>query len=364
MNFINDQNIQEIQPLITPELLLHQLPISSKALDNVLLSREIIKNILDKKDSRLLIIIGPCSIHNIQEALDYAKHLQEIQKEVNNSLFIVMRTYFEKPRTTIGWKGFINDPDLNDTNNINKGLHLARKLLIDINEMGIPTSLEILDTFSYKYLSDLISWGAIGARTSESQIHREIVSSLTIPIGFKNSTNGNIKVIIDSIKTSQKQHTFIGHNLQGNSAIIKSNGNNYVHAILRGSQNSPNYHYSFIESVSNMLLTNNLYNNIMIDCSHGNSNKKFKNQIKVIEYLIQLIENGYGNIMGLMIESNIHNGNQELSNNLKYGVSITDECIDWKMTEILLKKLNNSVQHSNYKKFNTILYDDNLLNTI
>jgi 3-deoxy-7-phosphoheptulonate synthase len=359
-NGLNDTNIYEIKPLISPDCLLDELPITPKALDNVLLYREIIKNILSKEDHRLLVVVGPCSIHDTKAALEYAVKLKKLSIELQDSIVIVMRTYFEKPRTTIGWKGLINDPDLNDSYNINKGLKIARKLLIDINEIGLPTAIEFLDTISPQYISDLISWGAIGARTTESQLHRELVSGLSMPIGFKNSTTGNIKIIIDAIKSSAFSHKFLGINSNGISSIIKTRGNPHTHAILRGADHGPNYHKEFISTFSKILIEHKISTNIMIDCSHGNSNKSYKEQIKVVEYLIQLINSGNNDIMGLMIESNIKAGNQKLTNNLQYGVSITDECIDWSTTVVLLKKLKFAVQNNNGKKYNSIWWDNDL----
>lgn len=359
-NGLNNTNIYGIKPLISPDCLLDELPITQKALENVLLYREIIKNILNKEDHRLLVVVGPCSIHDTKAALEYAVKLKKLSIELQDSIVIVMRTYFEKPRTTVGWKGLINDPDLNDSFNINKGLRIARKLLIDINEIGLPTALEFLDTISPQYMSDLISWGAIGARTTESQLHRELVSGLSMPIGFKNSTTGNIKIIIDAIKSSRYSHKFLGINSNGISSIIKTRGNPYTHAILRGSDHGTNYHKEFISTFSQILIDHNISPNIMIDCSHGNSNKSYKEQIKVVDYLIQLINSGNNDIMGLMIESNIKAGNQKLTNNLEYGVSITDECIDWSTTVLLLKKLKYAVQNNNGKKYNLIWWSENL----
>jgi 3-deoxy-7-phosphoheptulonate synthase len=338
-NTLSNTNIYEINSLISPNELLEQIPITKKALDNVILYREIIKKILSKKDNRLLVIVGPCSIHDINSALEYAKKLKELSKKINNTIILVMRTYFEKPRTTIGWKGLINDPDLNYSYNINKGLAMARQLLIDINELGIPTSLEFLDTISPQYISDLISWGAIGARTTESQLHRELVSGLSMPIGFKNSTEGNINIIIEAIKSSLVSHKFLGINSDGIASIIKTKGNPYTHPILRGGNNGPNYKENYIITLEKLLIENNLNTNIMIDCSHGNSNKCYKEQINVINYLIDYIKSG-NKLMGLMIESNLKSGNQKLTNNLEYGISITDECIDWPTTVMLLQKLN------------------------
>jgi 3-deoxy-7-phosphoheptulonate synthase len=345
-SLLNDTNILEIRPLISPACLHEELPITQKAYNNVILSRNIIKNILEKKDDRLLIIVGPCSIHDIKAAKEYAYLLKKISDELSDSLVIVMRTYFEKPRTKIGWKGLINDPDLNNSYNINKGLRLARQLLIDINEIGLPTAIEFLDTISPQYLSDLISWGAIGARTTESQLHRELVSGLSMPIGFKNSTDGNIQVAIDAIEASKSSHKFLGINHNGLSSIIKTKGNLYSHIILRGSTKETNYEKKYIDNTYNALLDRTLIPNIMIDCSHGNSQKKFKNQIKIIEYLIDLIKNGYSKIFGIMIESNLKEGNQKLDNknNLEYGISITDSCISWEDTSICLYLLANAIR--------------------
>jgi 3-deoxy-7-phosphoheptulonate synthase len=347
-NILNDTNILEIKSLISPACLHEELPITQKAYNNVIQNREIIKNILEKKDDRLLVIIGPCSIHDIKAAKEYAHFLKKLSDEVSDSLVIVMRTYFEKPRTKIGWKGLINDPDLNNSFNINKGLRLARQLLIEINELGLPTAIEFLDTISPQYLSDLISWGAIGARTTESQLHRELVSGLSMPIGFKNSTDGNITVAIDAMEASRHSHKFLGINFYGLSSIIKTKGNLHTHIILRGSNKSTNYNKEIIDETYHNMLDRNLIPNIIIDCSHGNSQKKFKNQLKVINYLINYIKNGYNFITGVMIESNIKEGNQKLDiknlNNLEYGKSITDECINLEDTIIMLHLLANAVR--------------------
>lgn len=366
-NILNDTNIIEIKSLISPACLHEELPITKNAYNNVIKSREIIKNILDKKDDRLLVIVGPCSIHDINAAKEYARMLKHLHDELSDSLFIIMRTYFEKPRSKIGWKGLINDPDLNNSYNINKGLKLARQLLIDINEIGLPTSIEFLDTISPQYLSDLISWGAIGARTTESQLHRELVSGLSMPIGFKNSTEGNINVAIDAMEASRHSHKFLGINFYGLSSIIKTKGNLYSHIILRGSTKKTNYNKEIIDETYINILNRNLIPNIIIDCSHGNSQKKHKNQIKVLNYLINIIKNGYNSITGVMIESNIKEGNQKLDinnlNKLEYGKSITDSCINWEDTSIMLQLLANSIRekrimnyyftNTNYNNFNT-----------
>lgn len=345
---INNINVNEINQLISPAYLLNYIKISPVAYENVILNRQKIKNVLDKKDDKLIVIVGPCSIHDIKAAKEYARLLKDISNKLSNELIIIMRTYFEKPRTKIGWKGLINDPDLNNTYNINKGLKQARQLLIDINEIGIPTAIEFLDTISPQYFSDLITWGAIGARTVESQLHRELVSGLSMPVGFKNSTEGNISVAIDAIETSKNPHNFLGINHNGISSIIKTKGNSYSHIILRGSNMGPNYYKSDIDSTYNKMKSRNLIPNIIVDCSHGNSLKKYKNQLRVLEYLNNLIKSGYTNITGIMIESNLESGNQKLDINnlhlLEYGKSITDECINWKDTIDFLIKLSNSIK--------------------
>lgn len=353
-NLLNDTNIKEIDLLISPIQLLTNIPITMNAYNTIILTREKIKNILDKKDDKLIVIVGPCSIHNVQEAKHYATLLHEIQQELSNELLIIMRTYFEKPRSKIGWKGLINDPDLNNTFNINKGLSIARQLLLDINELGLPTAIEFLDTISPQYISDLISWGAIGARTVESQLHRELVSGLSMPIGFKNSTDGNIEVAIDAIEASNHPHKFLGINIYGTPSIIKTSGNKYSHVILRGSNTSTNYDRETINRTHNLMIDRFNKSNIIVDCSHGNSKKKYKNQFNVIMYISQLIQNGNDNITGVMIESNLKEGNQKLEKNkpLEYGKSITDECINWEDTVIALRILANAVREKrNFKKY-------------
>lgn len=349
---LNDTNIKEIESLISPIQLLTKIPITLNAYNTIILTREKIKKILDKEDDKLLVIVGPCSIHNVQEAKHYATLLNAIQQEVSQELVIVMRTYFEKPRSKIGWKGLINDPDLNNTYNINKGLSIARQLLLDINEIGLPTAIEFLDTISPQYLSDLISWGAIGARTVESQLHRELVSGLSMPIGFKNSTEGNIDVAIDAIEASAYPHKFLGVNIYGIPSIIKTSGNKYSHIILRGSNTSTNYDYNTINDTHNLMIKRVNKSNIIVDCSHGNSKKKYKNQFNVIMYISQLIQNGNDNITGVMIESNLKEGNQKLEENkpLEYGKSITDECINWEDTLFSLRVLANAVKEKRNSK--------------
>ena len=297
MESLNNININKFDYLITPKDLINDIPSNNKINKFVKDSRQTIKNILNKIDDRLLIIIGPCSIHDPIAALDYATKLKKISEEFKDELFIVMRTYFEKPRTTIGWKGLINDPDLNGTYNINKGLHIARKLLVDINNLNLPCSIEFLDTISPQYTSDLISWGAIGARTTECQLHRELTSGLSMPIGFKNGTNGNIKIALDAIECSKEPHNFLGIDEEGKASIIQTKGNKNCHIILRGSTEKPNYYIDDIIETSFCMYKRNILPNIMIDCSHGNSQKNYKNQSKIIKYLSNIIKSGNNNII-------------------------------------------------------------------
>ena len=301
-------------------------------------SRTTIENILNGVDGRLLCVVGPCSIHNVNEAFTYAQLLKKISDKYYDKLFIVMRTYFEKPRTTIGWKGLINDPDLDNTFNVNKGLEMARKLLLDINSVGLPCGYEVLDSITPQYISDLISWGAIGARTSESQVHRQIVSGLSMPTGFKNGTGGSIKLAIDAIISSNHPHCFMGISNNGESAICKTKGNRYTHIILRGSTRGVNYHSHIVDEVIFKMVERQIKPNIIIDCSHGNSQKDHTKQHIVLESVGEQIHNGNTCIKGIMLESNINSGKQKLGkvSDLQYGVSITDACIDLGETDRIL----------------------------
>lgn len=347
---LNDKNIESQEVLITPKKLKQELePYEcDKIHELVLNTREAVENILARngKDNRLICIVGPCSIHNYGEAIDYAKALRIINDNLKDRLLLIMRVYFEKPRTIDGWKGFINDPNLDGTYNINVGLRKARRLLIEINKLGIPCGCELLDTISPQYIADLISWGAIGARTCESQLHRQMVSGLSMPIGYKNSTMGDLAAPVNSMLASSRPHSFIGVNENGQAVLCKTNGNKATHIILRGSKYGPNYRETTVMEVTNLLAKNSLQGNVMIDCSHGNSSKNHKNQSKVIENIIQQFANNKSqnrdrNIVGIMLESNIHPGKQNLIYNQKpiYGVSITDSCIGINETSELLKKL-------------------------
>ncbi|QJC31806.1 3-deoxy-7-phosphoheptulonate synthase [Enterobacteriaceae endosymbiont of Donacia tomentosa] len=342
------KNNSNIEKLITPKELKNKLPISKKLEDKILISRQTICNIISGKDPRILVVCGPCSIHNIEEAIEYSNFFSQILPKIKNSIYLVMRVYFEKPRTTIGWKGLINDPDMNNSFNINKGLYLARQLLIKLVKNDILLATEILDPNTTPYITDLISWVAIGARTVESQIHREIASSLRIPVGFKNNTDGNIISAINAIKSAATHHSFISLDEEGKACIIRTLGNKNCHIILRGGL-KPNYHENDVKKCEQYITKAKLSSKIMIDCSHGNSNKDYKQQIKIINSIISQISNGNKSIVGIMIESYINEGNQiiNINNNLnkiKYGVSITDGCINWENTKIILYKIHNKLK--------------------
>ena len=330
-------NIYSSRELTTPGLLKQQLPITQDINEFVINSRNTIRDILDKKDKRLLFVVGPCSIHNIEEAKNYASQLKHISDKLEN-IYVVMRVYFEKPRTNIGWKGLIHDPDLNNGFDVNKGLFLARDLLLYVNSIGLPCGCEFLDVFTPQYIGDLISWGAIGARTTESQPHRQMVSGLSMPVGFKNNRSGNLSIPCDSILSASVHHSFIGINDDGKSSIFVTNGNYYCHTILRGDDYGINYSQPFINKTVSILKKYNLPQNIMIDCSHGNSNHDYKNQKYVLNNVMMSWLNDSNYIIGFMIESNINEGKQSLRESvpLKYGVSITDSCINLSDTEQVL----------------------------
>lgn len=330
-------NIISYNELIKPKILKKQLPPTN------ILFRDEIEQILDGTDNRFLVIIGPCSIHNKCEALDYAKKLAVLREKYIDKLFIIMRVYFEKPRTTVGWKGLINDPDLDNSCNINKGLYIARDLMIEISKLNLPIGCEFLDTISPQFTCDLVSWGAIGARTTESQCHRQLASGLSMPIGFKNSTNGNVNKAIDAIESCKYSHTFLGINQNNNSSIIKTKGNNYGHIILRGGDNMTNYDEDSVFNCYMTMKSKNIRPNIIIDCSHGNSQKDYKKQPIVIENICGQLRKNKTYIRGVMIESNINEGKQNISSNMKYGVSVTDSCISMETTEEVLQNLYDSL---------------------
>ncbi|MEC9206067.1 MAG: 3-deoxy-7-phosphoheptulonate synthase [Pseudomonadota bacterium] len=344
-NLTDDLKISSIRELISSKELIDSLPMSEAAINTVVETRKEIINILNGSDNRLLLIVGPCSIHDVDAALDYANHLLEIKKQVQKNILIVMRVYFEKPRTVVGWKGLINDPELDNSFQINKGMKIARKLLLDLADIGMPSGHEYLDLISPQYISDIISWGAIGARTTESQSHRELASGLSCPVGFKNGTDGGIQIAVDAIKAASRPHNFLSVTKEGKSAIFSTTGNKDCHIILRGGKN-PNYSKKDVSDVANALKTNDLKPRIMVDASHANSQKDHTKQGIVIKTISEQIIDGDKNIIGVMIESNLVEGKQNVDkrSNLKYGQSITDACIGWEETRELIMVLSNAME--------------------
>ena len=340
----DDVNITAIKELLPPIALLEKFPATQEIKKTVSESRRAISQILSNKDDRVLVIIGPCSIHDTEAALDYASKLAPLREKYKDALEIVMRVYFEKPRTTVGWKGLINDPELNGTFNINKGLRTGRKLLLDINAMGLPAATEFLDMITPQYVADLMTWGAIGARTTESQVHRELASGLSCPVGFKNGTDGTIKVAVDAIGAANASHHFLSVNKFGHSAIVETAGNPDCHIILRGG-NSTNYSAADVAEVKAGLKKSGLEETLMIDFSHANSEKKFENQMKVCSDVCAQIAGGDNAISGVMVESHITEGRQDLVDGkaANYAQSITDACIGWADTETLLAQLSDAV---------------------
>jgi len=334
---------KEIQ---TPEALMQELPLSELAANTVAETRQQIYDVLDGKDDRLVVIIGPCSIHDTEAAHEYADRLRKLMDELKGELIIVMRVYFEKPRTTVGWKGLINDPDLDGSFHINKGVRKARELLLSLADKGVPAGHEYLDLISPQYISDLVCWGAIGARTTESQGHRELASGLSCPVGFKNGTDGGVQVAIDAMGAAQGSHHFISITLQGHSAIFTTAGNDYTHVILRGGSDRPNYDRVSVASVTAKLESSGLNPRLMIDTSHANSQKQYLKQVEVCRDIIHQIKTGQDNIFGLMIESHLVEGRQDFTAGaeLTYGQSITDACIGWEDSEKLLHELADAVK--------------------
>ena len=344
---VHNINVESQDVLITPEQLKQSLPMSKAVQDTVAASREVIQNILDGKDHRLFVVVGPCSIHDTGAAMEYAHRLSALAEELSDTLYIVMRIYFEKPRTTVGWKGLINDPDLNDTFKVLEGLQKGRKLLLDVLELGMPTSTEALDPISPQYLQDLISWSAIGARTTESQTHREMASGLSSSVGFKNGTDGGLTVAVNALNSVANPHRFLGINSQGQVSVFTTTGNAYGHIVLRGGSSGPNYDSLHIKLCEDALDKAGLKANIMVDCSHANSNKQYELQTLVVEDVTKQIIGGNRSITSLMIESNINAGNQSIPKDLtqlKYGVSVTDGCIDWETTESCLRELRGELK--------------------
>jgi len=345
MNYQNDDlRIREIKELLPPIALLEKYPASDAAAATVFECRQAIQNILQGTDDRLLVVIGPCSIHDPQAALEYAGKLLQLRQQLSGELEIVMRVYFEKPRTTVGWKGLINDPQMDGSFRINDGLRIARKLLCGINDTGLPAAGEFLDMITPQYLADLMSWGAIGARTTESQVHRELASGLSCPVGFKNGTDGTIKVAIDAINAAAAGHCFLSVTKYGHSAIVETSGNKDCHIILRGGK-APNYQASDVAEVREGLLRAGLDPKIMIDFSHANSSKQYQKQLDVATDVAGQIAGGDQSIMGVMIESHLVEGNQSPdAGTLVYGQSVTDACIGWEATEQVLQQLAQAVR--------------------
>lgn len=343
---LSDLNIDDYQVVITPTELKKELPLPESVRDLVANSRQTVKDILDGKDDRLFAVVGPCSIHDTEIALEYGKRLKALADEVSEQIFIIMRVYFEKPRTTVGWKGLINDPHLNGSFEIEDGLRKARKLLIDLSEIGLPLATEALDPISPQYLQDTITWTAIGARTTESQTHREMSSGLSSPVGFKNGTDGSLDVAVNAMKSVVSGHAFLGINPQGQVAITKTKGNQYGHVVLRGGGGKPNYDSVSIALCEQELKKAKLPTNIVVDCSHANSNKDHNVQPLVLDDIAHQIKDGNRSICGVMIESNINEGNQSIPDDLsqlKYGVSVTDACISWESTVKSLNKMASTL---------------------
>jgi len=348
MQQLQDLRVSRIITLTSPRALKEKLPVTEHIADTVCHARREVEDILTGKDSRMLVIVGPCSIHDIKAAREYASRLYALRKELESEFCIIMRVYFEKPRTTIGWKGFINDPHLNDTYDIEHGLSHARKLLIELNEMGLPAATEFLDPISPQYVADLISWAAIGARTIESQTHRQMASGLSMPVGFKNATDGRLQVAIDAIRSAMHQHSFLGIDQDGHSSVITTKGNPFGHLVLRGGSSKPNYDADSIANAEKQLHKAELSEYLLVDCSHSNSGKKCGNQLKVWEDILAQKARGNRSIAGVMIESNLRSGNQPFPvkpDELKYGVSITDECVSWDETEKMLRDGAGFMKH-------------------
>lgn len=341
-------NVESTEVLLTPYELKTDLPLSEDLQQSIIKHRTTLENILDGKDQRLFVVVGPCSIHDPVAAIDYAKKLKILADEVADSIILVMRVYFEKPRTTTGWKGLINDPHLNGSFDIKTGLLQARKLMIDLAEIGLPIATEALDPISPQYLADLISWSAIGARTTESQTHREMASGLSCPVGFKNATDGSLKVATDALQAVTSPHSFLGINRQGQVAIVRTKGNAYGHIVLRGGGGKPNYQINTIKDCEVMLDKLDLPKNLVIDCSHENSDKDPANQAKVFNYCLEQRITGHQSIVGMMLESNLNWGNQKIPEDLsvlEFGVSITDACIDWNTTENMIRDAAKALRY-------------------
>ena len=338
---LENLNVEQQEVLITPEQLKARLPVSEDVREAVNGYRETVRNIVDRKDPRLLVVVGPCSIHDVEAAKEYAQRLKRLSDDIADQVFVVMRAYFEKPRSTVGWKGLINDPHLDDSFKVAEGLHIGRQLLLELSQMGLPLATEALDPITPQYMQDLISWSAIGARTTESQTHREMASGLSCPVGFKNGTDGSLGVAINALESVASPHRFLGISPTGQVSVIQTKGNAHGHVVLRGGSSGPNYSPEHIQACEAALEKLGLTQSIMVDCSHANSNKDHRQQRNVVNSVSQQIAAGNRSITGLMIESHLHEGNQSISNpdGLSHGVSITDACINWDETDSLLRQL-------------------------
>jgi 3-deoxy-7-phosphoheptulonate synthase len=341
----DDLRIEGIHPLLPPQILIEELPLTEAASAVVRDARVAAEKILRGEDQRLVVVLGPCSVHDPKAALEYAALVAKAQKRFASELQLVMRVYFEKPRTTVGWKGLINDPNLDGSFAINKGLRIARQLLLDIAALGVPSATEFVDTITPQFIADLVAWAAIGARTTESPVHRQLASGLSMPVGFKNGTDGNVQIAIDAIRSVRDKHHFLSVTKQGLSAIVATRGNDMCHVILRGSRDAPNFSAEHVAAAAKKLESHGLRPNVMIDCSHGNSNKSHDKQIDVAQDIAAQVGGGNQAIFGVMIESNLVAGKQDAQPGkpLVYGQSVTDACIDWGQTEPLLEALARAV---------------------
>lgn len=337
---IDNVNVAAFDTMPTPADIQARLPLSAKAAKTVTHGRNLLRKIIDRKDHRLFVVVGPCSIHDPVAGLDYARRLKKLADEVGDTLQIIMRVYFEKPRTTVGWKGYINDPFMDDSFQVNIGMEKARQFLLDVNELGLPAGTEALDPYGPQYYGDLITWTAIGARTTESQTHREMSSGLSTPVGFKNATSGDLTVATNAILSASNPHSFLGLNSEGRVAIVRTKGNAYGHVVLRGGDGKPNYDTVSVAVAEQAMAKAKLPANIVVDCSHANSSKKPELQPLVMADVVSQIRNGNKSLLGVMIESNIEAGNQPIPadlSQLKYGCSVTDGCVDWDTTEKMIR---------------------------
>jgi 3-deoxy-7-phosphoheptulonate synthase len=344
---LHNVNVASSDLLATPEEVKRRLPLTTRAAETVFNSRDIVRSILERRDPRLFVVVGPCSIHDVTAAREYAARLKDLAAQVESTLLLIMRVYFEKPRTTVGWKGLINDPDLDDSFHIEKGILLARELLLHVAELGLPAGTEALDPIMPQYLSELVTWTAIGARTTESQTHREMASGLSTPVGFKNGTDGSLATSINALQSVRHPHHFLGITQQGQSAVFRTRGNQHAHIVLRGGGGRVNYDAVSIALAERELSAAGLPATIVVDCSHGNSNKDPSLQPLVAENCVTQIVDGNRSIVGLMLESNLKAGNQSIPKDLaklEYGLSITDPCIDWAATETLLLRLHRTLE--------------------